>query len=286
MPELQAIVERVAEAMGPVEERERDENEKIEPRHRVLYEGAKELVAGRFEPPERKREPIQEEMDRKQESGDGPSRAEQEPQKRRDRSMHLASQENPGDGRRQDEPGHVVQACDDPIGHPLAPEPHHHGLGGQIEPGDGMEHDKDKGNTVEGNEERRLQAGEEVSVGLRALDQRTELPQRDQREEGHEDARELAQDEAGVGPALQPPPDRDAAAVPPGMVQGVVGPGAHLVPQGRSKDLNQWTAPASLYCWMAPAGSTFFGQTFVHSPTNVHCQMPSWPERISRRSAA
>src|SRR5712692_2713316 len=249
MPELQAIVERVAEAMGPVEERERDENEKIEPRHRVLYEGAKELVAGRFEPPERKREPIQEEMDRKQESGDGPSRAE-------------------------------------PIGHPLAPEPHHHSLGGQIEPGDGMEHDKDKGNTVEGNEERRLQAGEEVSVGLRALDQDTKLPQRDQREEGHEDARELAQDEAGVGPALQPPPDRDAAAVPPGMVQGVVGPGAHLVPQGRSKDLNQWTAPASLYCWMAPAGSTFFGQTFVHSPTNVHCQMPSWPERISRRSAA
>src|SRR5207247_7978499 len=49
-----------------------------------------------------------------------------------------------------------------------------------------------------------------------------------------EDAGELTQDEAGVGPVLQPPPDGHAAAVPPGMVQGVVGLGAHLAARRRS----------------------------------------------------
>src|SRR5439155_497882 len=81
-------------------------------------------------------------------------------------------------------------------------------------------------------------------------------------------------------------PDRHAAAVPPGMVQGIARLRVHLVPHGRSSDLTQWVAPVSLYCWMAPAGSTCLGHTFVHSPTKVHCQMPSCSERIFRRSAA
>src|SRR2546428_472996 len=94
------------------------------------------------------------------------------------------------------------------------------------------------------------------------------------------------QHEPRVAAVLEPPPDRHAATVPPGMVQGVAGLRPHLAPRGRSKDLNQSATPASLYCWMAPAGSTFFGHTFVHSPTKVHSQIPSLPERSSRRSAA
>ena len=37
--QLQAIVERVAEAMGPVEERQGDEDEEVEPRQRVRQRG-------------------------------------------------------------------------------------------------------------------------------------------------------------------------------------------------------------------------------------------------------
>src|SRR5918996_3135575 len=157
---------------------------------------------------------------------------------------------------------------------------------GQIEPGNGMEEDEEEGHRIEGEEERRLQPGEELPIGLGTLGEGAELPQRNHGEKGHEDAGELAQDKPGVGPLLKPPPDRHATAVPSGMVQGIGGLGAHLLPHGRSNDLSQWVAPVSLYCWMAPAGSTCLGHTFVHSPTKVHCQMPSCSERIFRRSTA
>src|SRR5678815_5610970 len=106
----------------------------------------------------------------------------------------------------------------------------------------------------------------------RALAEGAELPQGDDCEEGHEDTGELAQDEARVGALLEPPPDGHAAAVPAGMVQGVVRVGAHLVPHGSSSDLIQWVAAVSLYCWVAPAGSTGLGQALVQSPTKVHGQ--------------
>jgi len=41
-------------------------------------------------------------------------------------------------------------------------------------------------------------------------------------------------------------------------------------PRGSTNDFTHSSAALSLYCWIAPAGSTCFGQTRVHSPTNVH----------------
>src|SRR5262245_1015605 len=61
---------------------------------------------------------------------------------------------------------------------------------------------------------------------------------------------------------------------------------SYFLPQGISSDLYHSVTALILYCWMAPAGSTFFGQTLVHSPLNVHRQMPSCYERTSRRSSA
>src|SRR2546425_2078618 len=156
----------------------------------------------------------------------------------------------------------------------------------QVEPRDGVEEDEEKRDGMERDEERRPQAGEESRVRVRALRERPELPECDTGEERHEDTGQLAQHEAGVGAVLQPPPDRDAATIPPRMVRSVAGLGSHRAPRGRRSDLSQWMAPVSLYCWMAPAGSTCLGHTFVHSPTKVHCQMPSCSERISSRSGA
>jgi hypothetical protein len=62
-----------------------------------------------------------------------------------------------------------------------------------------MEEDEEKRYAVEGEEERRSKALEEVSIGLRALNEGAELPEIDHREEGHENTRELTQDKAGVG---------------------------------------------------------------------------------------
>src|SRR6266536_1153549 len=87
--ELQPIVERVPEAMGPVKERQGDEDEEVEPYHRVRHEAVEDLVAGRLEPTQGKGEAGQEEMDRKEERGDRPPGAEQEPQERRDPFEHL-----------------------------------------------------------------------------------------------------------------------------------------------------------------------------------------------------
>src|SRR5262249_3375280 len=61
---------------------------------------------------------------------------------------------------------------------------------------------------------------------------------------------------------------------------------SYFLLQGISSDLYHSVTALILYCWMAPAGSTFFGQTLVHSPLNVQPQMPSCCERTSRRSLA
>src|SRR5262252_5251393 len=286
MLELQPIVERVPEAMGPVEERQGNEHKQIESYDEVRKEPVEILVAGGLEPSQGKGEASQKEVDGEEKRGDRPAGAEQEPQERRDSLHHLSAQQHEGHDPREREPGRIVQADDDPVGYSLPPQAHNHGLGGQIEPCDGMEEDKEEGNGIEGKEQGCPQPGEKSSVGLGPLGQGVELPEIDCGEEGDEDAGELAQDKRGVGPLLKPPPDRYAAAVPARMVQGVIRLGAHLVPHGRSSDLTQSVALVSLYCWMAPAGSTCLGHTFVHSPTKVHCQMPSCSERIFKRSAA
>ena len=169
MLQLQPIVERVPEAMRPVEEWQGDEDEEVEPCQRMRQEAVKDLVARCLEPPQRKGQARQEEMDREEQRGDCPPRTEQEPQERCDPSHHLPTQQHEGHGPREHQPGRVVQAEDDPVGHSLAPKPQDHGLGGQIEPGDGMEEHKEERHRIEDEEERRPQTGEKLPIGLRTL---------------------------------------------------------------------------------------------------------------------
>src|SRR5215831_15460409 len=221
MLELQPIVERVPEAMGPMEERQGNEHKKIESYHGLRKETVEMLVVGGLEPSQGKGEASQKEVDGEEKRGARPAGAEQEPQERRDSLHHLlCAQQHEGHDPREREPGRVVQADDDQVGYSLPSQAHDHGLGGQIEPRHGMEEDKEEGNGIEGKEEGRPQPGEEPSVCLSPLGQSVELPEIDNGEEGHEDAGELAQDKRGIGPLLKPPPDRYATAVPARMVQG------------------------------------------------------------------
>src|SRR5215475_11438493 len=134
MLELQPIVERVPEAMGPMEERQGNEHKKIEPYYRVRKETVEMLVVGGLEPSQGKGEASQKEVDGEEKRGDRPAGAEQ-----------------------------------DPVGSSLPSQAHDHGLGGQIEPRHGMEEDKEEGNGIEGKEEGRPQTGEEPSVCLGPL---------------------------------------------------------------------------------------------------------------------
>src|SRR5579864_3091417 len=65
--DLEAVVEGVADAMGGVEERERAENEKVEPDDWKCEEGGGGCVAGGRRPAERAGNSQDEEMDRDEE---------------------------------------------------------------------------------------------------------------------------------------------------------------------------------------------------------------------------
>src|SRR2546422_5978315 len=52
--DLKTVVERVAKAMGPVKERQRDEDEEVESRHRVPDQAEDRLVARGVHPSDRK----------------------------------------------------------------------------------------------------------------------------------------------------------------------------------------------------------------------------------------
>src|SRR2546428_661259 len=158
MLQLQAIVERVAKTMGPVEEGQGDEDEEGKARHRVPDQVADGLVARGLEPSKRDSQPSQQEMD--------------------------------------------------------------------------GEKDEEKRDGVQGDEEGRSQASEELGVSIGALRERPQLPQGNRGKKRDEDARELAQNKPGVGAVLEPPPDRDAATVPPWMVQRVAGLRAHRAAPG------------------------------------------------------
>src|SRR4051812_4339503 len=84
-------------------------------------------------------------------------------------------------------------------------------------------------------------------------------------------AAELTQNEFRIWPAPQPPVGRDPRAVPARMVERVgllfgfeffshqSAPEVPLflpAPRGHRYDLNHSSAVTSLYCWIAPAGST------------------------------
>src|SRR5206468_7400599 len=150
----------------------------------------------------------------------------------------------------------------------------------------GVEDDKGERNEVQNDDERVRHPLEKSEISLRASSQRAHLPQSYHGKVGHRKACYLAQYELRVRPGFQPPPDRDVWPVPLGVIESVVNLRVHRFPQGRSHDLNHSIAPTTLYCWIAPAGSTPLGHAFVHSPTKVHCHMPSCSEQISSRSPA
>src|SRR6266849_1050855 len=109
-------------------------------------------------------------------------------------------------------------------------------------------------------------------VGLRPVGQHVDLQNRERNDIGDAETGELAEDELREGPALEPPVGGDAFAVPPRLIGRVAVRGHEridLPPEGRSIDLKHWVEAVNLYCWMAPAGSTWLGQNSVHSPTKV-----------------
>src|SRR5215471_11403155 len=110
MLELQPIVERVPEAMGPMEERQGNEHKKIESYHGVRKETVEILVARGLEPSQGKREASQKEVDGEEKRGDCPAGAEQEPQERRDSLHHLSVHQYECHDPREREPGRIVQA--------------------------------------------------------------------------------------------------------------------------------------------------------------------------------
>ena len=79
-------------------------------------------------------------------------------------------------------------------------------------------------------------------------------------------------------PAMTEPP---AASHPP-----FIGMSRHVQPRGKTSALSQSMEAVILVCWIAAAGSTSFGQTSEHAPTNVHSQIPSLLATISARSVS
>src|SRR6266567_3580245 len=139
----------------------------------------------------------------------------------------VASQQNPRQRNRDHSPRYVIRADDHGIPHALPSDAHHHGLGRQIEPGKGMEENKEEGDDVENDEQRTREARQEPRVGLRPSSYRVRLRKREERKIRHRKAGQLAQHEFGVRPAFEPPPHRNRAAIPLGMVKGVMRSGFH-----------------------------------------------------------
>src|SRR5438093_13356503 len=77
MLQLQPIVERVPKAMGPMEERQGDENEEVQSCQRMRQQAMEELVGGGLEPSQGKGQGRQKEMDGEEERGHRSARAEQ-----------------------------------------------------------------------------------------------------------------------------------------------------------------------------------------------------------------
>ena len=85
--------------MGPMEERQGDENEAVESSPGMRHEAVEDLVAGRLEP-SREGQTSQKEMDGEEERGGRPHGAEQEPQEGRHPSHNLPLQQHEGHGPR------------------------------------------------------------------------------------------------------------------------------------------------------------------------------------------
>src|SRR5262249_19865422 len=87
--ELEPVVERVAEAMGPVEEGQRHEREEVEARDGVREQMTGGLIARSGEPTEGEGERRQQDVDREEQGRDRPPRAEDEPEKGRQPLEHV-----------------------------------------------------------------------------------------------------------------------------------------------------------------------------------------------------
>src|SRR5712692_11584743 len=85
--DLQPVVERVTEAMRPMEKRERAEHEQVDARQAVRGEGMERFVAGGRQPTQREGQAEQEKLDRNQKRGDDTACAEQSPQERLNRFL-------------------------------------------------------------------------------------------------------------------------------------------------------------------------------------------------------
>src|SRR5712692_1918448 len=137
----------------------------------------------------------------------------------------------------------------------------------------------------------------EARVGRGTTNQGAQLEQGDDHEDGDGHTAELAQNELQILPLSQPPVHRHPLPIPSGMEFRITRrrlscflthfrTSLLLWPLGMTKDFTQSSTAISLYCWIAPAGSTCLGQTRVHSPTNVHPQTPSgWASTAIRSSA-
>ena len=93
---------------------------------------------------------------------------------------------------------------------------------------------------------RRSQVTHEHGIGFGPLAERVDLPNGQQGKEGHEHARQLTNDEREIHAILDPPQHWHRASVRFRLILGIVRIGAHFAPQGRSTDLNQSVALATL----------------------------------------
>src|SRR5437867_2723625 len=131
MFDLQAVVERVAKPVRPVEQRKRAQHKQIDSRSRMSDQSHDALVRGRLDPPQRKRQAPEEKMHRNQERGHYAARTEQSPEERLDPHLrlflhHLTSQQEPGYHSGDGHPRRVVGAHNQKSGDALSREADRH----------------------------------------------------------------------------------------------------------------------------------------------------------------
>src|SRR5688500_17716318 len=209
-----------------------------------------------------------------------------------------SAEQEEGEGRGDDDPRPVVSTGDQDWWHLLGAHVRDDRLRRDREPRDRVERDEEKAHDVDREHHgMRCEARDERLVRRIAARDRPHEQQQVDHEPCDEDAADLAQNELYVRPLSQPPIRGHAWPQPLGMMLAVDLWVCHasgvsvrqvscvFAPRGSTSDFAQSIAAVSLYRWMAPAGSTCFGHTSVHSPTNVHPQMPSCCDRICMRSA-
>jgi len=231
--DLEPVVEGVAKAMGPVNEQKRTEDEEEKARERVSEEFQEMLVAGRREPSQGERNSEEQEEDGCQQSRQDTPGAEEQPQERLVRTPgHSIPEKEPGHRRRRQRPEQVIGGDNPGSGEAPPSYMHHHRLGRQAEPGDGVEDDERQARQIQEQDGRARRPAQELSIGVIPSAHRMN----EQEKKGHgpddENATQLAQDKGEIGHASQPPVGGFPVSQPARMVLGVAGAGSHGTPQG------------------------------------------------------